>query len=221
MNVGNAVERLIALLDVSEKRYPATVAELHVNQACAKLSKDTDMWFDRYVADYIYTVPSTTPTNPNLLGAVQLESLLNFSLGLDVGFIISAYWKLDDGTFKPLDSWNYKELLLTHGEDPGEPCNIGVMNTAAILRPVPESDSTARFEIKGKCRAIGDKETNGWLTHATYAVIYRAAMYACVYMMEDNRLPAFTTMFRDEMETAALHSSMMVTNEPRAGQEPG
>lgn len=219
MDVDTAVGHLVAMLDVSEKRYPPLTAELHVNEACHDLSEDTDVWFDRYLFDYNYSVPTVTPTNPNLLGAVPVAGLTYNNM--EVGFFRNVFWQNDDETFKPLDMWNYREMILTHQEQPGTPENVAILGQNLLIRPVPEVASVVRFEIKGKCAIIGGEDTNGWLTHAPFAVLYKAAINACIYLMEDSRIPVFQAMYQKQMDSAALHGSMMVHSEPRQAQEPG
>lgn len=219
MNLTQAAEALVALLDVSEKRYPAILSQLHVNQACLSLSQSSDLWFDRYITDRDYAPPVSDPISPEDIGSVSVSSLA--IPGLFVGFIKNLYWKLSDDTFKSLDAWEYRELLLTHQDQDGTPANFSIQNGRVLIRPIPDVASVLRFEIKGNCAVIGGTETNGWLTNAPYAVLYRAAVYACTYMMEDNRIAVFKSMFAEEAEQIALHAGMMVSSEPRQAQEIG
>lgn len=221
MDVQTAADSLIALLDVSEKRYPEALAILHVNQGCATLSTENDAWFDRFIFDFSYYGSMIDPVDdPNRYGAIAVSGIANFTLQLGCGFIRNIFW-LDDTKWKPLDGWEYRENLLTHNDERGSPTNVTIVGDSVLLRPVPEVDCTIRFEIKGKPLIIGATQTNGWLTHYPYAVLYRSAMYASIYMMEDAMLAKFTTMFREEADRASLHSGMMVMSEPRQAQEPG
>jgi hypothetical protein len=218
MSLQDNINRLIALLDVSEKRYPSAVASLHVNQACAALSEDNDLWFDRFIYDYNYVYSETTGSNPNTVGVVPFSGIVVNNLA--VGFIRNIFW-LSGTKWKPIDSWEYREALLTHNDVEGEPENAVIFGGGLALRPIPNVSSTVRLEVKGKPTPIGLSDSNGWLDNHPFAVLYRAAMYAAIYMMEDNRLATFTAMFKEEAERAALHGSMMVMSEPRQAQEPG
>lgn len=218
MNFQQATDALVALLDVSDKRYPLLTAQLHVNQACLSLSQDNDLWFDRYIIDRDYNLPVSEPSGPEDVGSLSVASL---SIpGLFVGYIKNLYWKVGE-IFKPLDAWEYRELLLTHQDESGEPQNFALQNRRILIRPVPEVASTVRAEIKGNCAIIGGSDTNGWLTNAPFAVLYKAAVYAAIYMMEDKRVSVFSSMFADEAERMALHAGMMVSSEPRQAREIG
>jgi hypothetical protein len=219
MDMVTAEERLRSLLDVSVKRYPTAVAYAHLNQACQALSEETDLWFDRYVISYEYSLPDDTPEDPEQIGSIPLDSLGKREYVFS--WLAMSYYRTEDGEWKAIPAWNYQELIETFGDEESEaPTAVAVLGYSLFFRPIPPTGTAFRFEIKGR-PAYAESGTNGWLTYGGQAVIYRAAAYAVSYMMEDDRIPVFETLAERELMRVSINASMMSTSEPKYAQEPG
>jgi len=217
MDLSTAADHVYSLFDVTEKRYDLSIAEMHINHACLALSEDIDVWFDQSVIDIVWTPPTTAPTDPRDYGSILVSGITNDLLRF--GHALGV-WKSPFGADYGLEEGSYREIIGEYGDtEAEEPELFAVHGDRIYFRPIPTVATTIRFSFQGRPIVITGG-TNGWLTNSPYAVIYRAAELSAMYLLEDERVPAFRSMWTMEVERTSVDRSMIGHDAPTQAEEP-
>ena len=221
MDIVTAEGILREIFDADTKRYPTSVAQLHLNQACKLFSVKTDVFFDRYIKNHDYQIANEVSDDPNLVGSIPLSSLGYSARGLKFGWLKRAWWKNSAGVFTPLPVFSYGELLEEYGDtESATPLNIAIEGDQLYIRPIPTTALSLRMNVKGHAISITVGETP-WLVNHPQAVIHLAAEWACTQLMESERIPEFRSMWQMELDEAGIDASMIGYDVPNIAEEPG
>ena len=184
------------MFDASDERYDPSVRLLHLNQACANLSKEYKPWFDETVIDVAFVPSSEEPEAVNI-GAISLDRFVG---GAALTFEAPKFFLImeESGAIKTkMEQLDHKKLILTYGDITGDALSYSVYADRVYIRPIPVVSTTFRMAFRGNPVYISAGQ-NGWLKYAPYAVIYKACEYGCTYLLEDERLTLFQTLRVEE-----------------------
>ena len=227
MQVTEAVDRVIAQLDVGEGRYPAVIGEQHVNQAMVDLSREYQFSYDSTITTYTIITPADSEITPEwerFPGSALLRTVLSDS------FIVPDFVKgawLDPETTTPSKSTlvepAFNTMMRLFGDQEGTPEAFCIHGNRIYWRPIPASGTShvIRFSWKGFPRVFGLIEEPSWLVWAPYAVIYKACEIASVWLVEDNRVPTFIALRKQQMDSLDVVNSMRGDSMMTAAEEPG
>lgn len=83
----------------------------------------------------------------------------------------------------------------------GMPETFSVFGNTLELAPIPESDCTLELLYYQKIPALSDSNTTNWLlTNWPNAYLFGALLAAQPFLMNDERIPVFQTMYRQAVE---------------------
>ncbi|RKZ02983.1 hypothetical protein DRQ25_18145, partial [Candidatus Fermentibacteria bacterium] len=137
---------------------------------------------------------------------------------------IDAYYLSSDDVEVPLDQLTIEELTLKYPEDTdgGEPKAFAIFNQEIYLRPAPDDAYTIYWKYYGKKAALEKTgDSNEWTDKEAYAVLYTAAVYACVHLLEENRMGTFAALAKKKIDNIAIRQSQRMSAARPVAEEPG
>ena len=87
----------------------------------------------------------------------------------------------------------------------GQPIYYAIVDKSLELAPTPDTSYTLQLTYYGKVDSLSDSNTTNFvsLNHPD-AYLYGALNHASVFLMEDERIPLFTTQFEKALEEIRL-----------------
>ena len=87
----------------------------------------------------------------------------------------------------------------------GQPIYYSIVDKTLELAPTPDTSYTLQLTYYGKIDSLSDSNTTNFvsLNHPD-AYLYGALKHASVFLMEDERIPLFTTQFEKALEEIRL-----------------
>jgi hypothetical protein len=226
MNLGELQTRLGTLLKVKTKRYPLDIRTEHINQAIRDLDDEFESWFSEDVIQW-YTEDGTGEYS---IDSKFSSSVLEFVAPLDV------YYFDSDGNEQKLDQFTIEEIVNRYGSDtPGviwpegyDPWETGAPKAFAIydqkiyVRPVPDRAYRLYWKFRGKKRPlVNPGDTNEWTEKEPYAVLYTAAVYGCIEVLEESRAKTFVSMAEKKISNISIRESSRMSARRPVSEEPG
>ena len=214
MNLGQLQTKLGNILKVKTKRYPLEDRTEHINQAIRDLDDEFESWFAEETTSWA-TVDSTGEYD---IDTVFAAPKLEFVAPID------AYYLSSDDVEVPLAQLTIEEITLKYPEDTddGTPTAFAIFDQKVYVRPVPDDAYTIYWKYSGKKRklsAAGD--SNEWTEKEDYAVLYGAAIYGCVHILEENRMGMFAGLVKKKMENISIRQSRRMSAARPVSEEPG
>jgi hypothetical protein len=225
MLVSTAVQAVIDQLDVGEGRYPANVALMHVNQALVDMSREYQFPYDNTMTSYDISTALVEDQDAEwqrFPGSARMRSVLVDDF-LIPDFVRGA-WLDPSGANTRLNEPEFNEAMDHYGDRQGIPEAFFIDGNRIYWRPIPapgDPTHVIRFSWKGFPRDFVGNEEPLWLIWAPYAVIYKACEIASVWLLEDQRVPAFQALRKDQMQNIDVTNSMRGDSIPTAAEEPG
>jgi len=224
MLVSEAVSNVIAQLDVGEGRYPADVGLQHVNQALVDLSREYQFPYDNTISTYNITTPieeNETEEWIRFPGSALMRSVLIDDF-IVPDFVTGAWFDPADVN-RRLNEPEFNPMMNEWGDTEGDPVSFCIHGNRIYWRPIPAAGEqhVIRFSWKGFPRTFTLTEEPAWLVWAPYAVIYKTCEIASVWLIEDQRVPAFAALRREQMQSIDVTNSMRGDSVPTAAEEPG
>lgn len=225
MLVDTAVQNVIDELDVTEGRYPVAVATIHVNQALVDMSREYQFPYDNTVSTY--TIRETEDPGGDgdeysrYPGSELIRNVLRDDF-LIPDFIFGA-WLDPAEKNRPLVEPEFNTMMREAGDRTGDPEAFCLWGDRIWWRPIPAIGEShqIRFSWKGFPRTFAGNEEPAWLVWAPYAVIYKACEIASQWLLEDERVPSFAALRRDQMQNIDVTNSMRGDSHQTAAEEPG
>lgn len=224
MLLQDAAQAVYAELDVGEARYPLATALLHVNQALVDMSREYQFPYDNTLSVYDVTTAAQENQEPEwerFPGSALVRSVL-----VDADYIpdyVRGAW-LDPSTSNTrLNEPEFNEMLDFYGDREGKPEAFAIDGNRLYWRPIPAPGEThvIRFSWKGFPRIFNGSEEPLWLIWAPFAVIYKTCEIASSWLIEDQRVPGFQALRREQMQNIDVTNSMRGDSVPTAAEEPG
>ena len=225
MLVSTAVQNVIDQLDVGEGRYPLVVGTLHVNQAMVDMSREYQFPYDNTVTTY-NLLESENPDGDGdeyarYPGSALVRSVLRDDF-LIPDFIFGAWLDPSDKNVQLVEP-EFNTMMREVGDQVGDPQGFCLWGDRIWWRPIPAIGEVhqIRFSWKGFPRSFSGNEEPVWLIWAPYAVIYKACEIASQWLLEDERVPGFQALRREQMQNIDVTNSMRGDSYPTAAEEPG
>ena len=226
MQVSAAVDRVIAQLDVGEGRYPALVGEAHVNQAMVDLAREYQFPYDSTISTYSIVTPAESERGDEwerFPGSVEMRTALSDDFIIP-DFVEGAWLDPETTTSdNTLVEPAFNTMMRLFGDQEGTPEAFCIHGNRLYWRPIPAvgTSHVIRFSWKGFPRVYVLAEEPHWLVWAPYAVIYKACEIASVWLVEDNRVPTFLALRKEQMMSIDVVNSMRGDSMMTAAEEPG
>lgn len=214
MNHGELQTKLGTLLKVKEKRYPLETRTEHLNQAIRDLDDEFESWFAEETTSWA-TVASTGEYDTDTYFAAPY---LEFVSPRD------AYYLTDEGVEVPLEQLSLEEIMYRYpaDTDDGEPKAFAIWDQSIVLRPTPDSVYTIYWKYMGKKRDMEETgDSNDWTNKEPYAVLYTAAVYACVHLLEETRAKLFMAFAEKKIANISIRQSATMDGRRPVSEEPG
>lgn len=223
MNLGQLQTRLGTLLKVKTKRYPLATRTENINQAIRDLDDQFESWFSEAATSWD-TDSSTRDYSIDIVFAAP-----------DPEFVspVDAYYFASDGGEVRLEQLTIEELVDRYGSDepgvvsqvvlePGPPLAFAIYNQKIYLRPVPDGVYTLYWKYMGKRRPLEDAgDSNDWTNKEEYAVLYGAAVYGCIEILEESRSSVFLKMAESKIANISIRQSKRMNARRPVSEEPG
>lgn len=237
MNIDEAAAAVQDMLDVTEKRYSTSVAFMHVNQACQFLSNEYDVSFDKsYVDKEIYPVGVDAPVPTPAPGSGRPDPVeimwrrihltsgfipgTNFNVPIGVKYVLGIWVHPSTDEQSKLQECSFSDIMQYATPSGDEVLGYAIHGDYLYLFPEVEGIYRIRVSFQAKQSSINPGETNGWLTHAPFATVYKAAEFAAIYLLEDERVPMFNAMWKEEVRVVESADGMRGFDEPMIAEEP-
>jgi hypothetical protein len=205
---------LAELLRVGEQRYSTAWRKKHINYAIQALSDEYSSPWDQDSSTFA-TVDGTQ--------SYGLETLFS-SPALICETVLHCYTLDSSDGEQELDELTIEQLHEKYpaGSDEGEPKVFAYFERALYLGPTPDDAYTVYVKYRGRQREMtNNSDTNNWTTYADFAVLYRAAEEASVFLLEDERVSLFRERWQSEMQRISTrHFSIGASTRPFS-MEPG
>lgn len=214
MNHGELQTRLGTLLKVKTKRYPLEIRTEHLNQAISDLDDEFESWFSEDSTSW----PTVASTGEYDIATQFASPALKFVAPVDV------YYLDGDGNEVHLDQLTIEEMTIKypHGSDEGEPQHFAIYEQKIHVRPTPDAAYTLYWKFMGKKRPLSDAgDSNEWTEKEPYAVLYTAAIYGCIHILEENRAASFVKMADKKISSISIRQSRRMSARRPVSQEPG
>ena len=223
MNIGEAADKLLVLVEqTDEEEYTKELAVAHVNQAVSELADENDFNLYRKVTTITLSVPYTyggQDSDPDgsgypdywndVPGRAPVSEVVG-ATDAEVAYIKKAWIDLD-GSSTPFPQKSFSQLMDKYGDETGVPKQWGIEGNYFYWRPYHAADTDTypvRLWWQSNHVDVGANGTSRLLTKAPYAVIYRAAQIASVWLFEDNRIPIFVKFSQDALDRFIVIDSM-------------
>jgi len=214
MNHGELQTRLGTLLKVKTKRYPLETRTEHLNQAIRDLDDEFESWFSEDSASWATTASTGEYDIDTEFASPELE----FVAPIDV------YYLDDDGNEVHLDQLTIEQMTIKYpdGSDDGAPQHFAIYEQQIYVRPTPDSAYTLYWKFLGKKRALSaSSDTNDWTEKEPYAVLYTAAIYGCIHLLEEQRAQTFATLAQKKISSISIRQSRRMSARRPVSEEPG
>lgn len=235
MNLGQLQTRLGTLLKVKTKRYPLAIRTENINQAIRDLDDQFESWFSETTASWTTTAGedggTTTYPSEYDIDTVFAAPNLEFVSPIDV------YYYSSDGAEVTLDQLSLEELILKYGSDipdvvypdgesgpldTGAPAAFAIWDQKIKIRPAPDGSYTLYWKYRGKKRDLESSgDSNEWTTKEPYAVLYGAAVYGCIEILEESRAQIFLKMAESKISNISIRQSKRMNARRPVSEEPG
>jgi hypothetical protein len=217
MTLTELQDELGELLRVKTKRYPLDQRTKHINMAIRALSQEFDSQFDE---DYA-TFPTVASTGEYSLDTLFSSPYLTFDRPLRLW---RASTESDEEGDYVLTQISLGDLLDKYPttSDEGTPTDFAIFQRQLYLRPIPSGVLTIYCLYLGKQLTLANpQDNNAWTTKAEMAVIYRAAEYACIYLLEDERIQLFRELWQSEVSRLSTEHNARLSASRPTSIEPG
>lgn len=214
MNHGELKTALGKLLRAGTKRYPPGDRTRHLNQAIRSLQEEFDSQYD----EDIQTFDTVIDQGEYPLDTYFVDPSPIFSHPIHV------YYTNSDGDEVVVNQSTYEELSheFPEGSDGGDPTNFAIFQREIRLRPVPDSVITLYWAFQGYTRElVADGDSNAWTENFELLVLYRAAEYGAIFLVEHELVPVFKGYVQDELFRVIPNDGMRETARRPVSQEPG
>lgn len=214
MNLEELQDALGNLMRVGTKRYPTGQRTRHLNHAIRTLQQE----FDSQWNEDIQTWSTVADQGEYPIDTYFADPIPIFSHPIHVYYINS------DDEEVVISQLTYEELskMFPEGTDGSDPTHFAIFQREVRLRPVPDSAITIYWAFQGYTRELSVAgDTNLWTQNAETLVLYRAAEYASVYLLEDERIQLFQGLAERELLRLSVNDGMRETARRPVSQEPG
>lgn len=214
MNLGQIQTKLGTLLKVKTKRYPLAERTDNINQAIRDLDDEFESWFSEYSTNWI-------------VRASKGEYLLEFGFGEGIPEFsspIDVYYLSSGGAEVPLAQLTIEEIVFKYPKetDEGAPLAFAIWEEKVYIRPVPDGFYTLYWKYLGKKRPLSEPgDSNSWTAQEPYAVLYTAAVYGCVHILEENRMGVFAALAKKKIDNISIRQSRRMSAARPVSEEPG
>ena len=193
-----------SMLEVDTNRYSDAMRTIHINQALREIQQDSDEQAQQ-ATDTFSTVASTQSYAPaTAFGGGSPSLTFSHPLGM--------YYADSDGDEVEVEQLTWQELRATYplGTDEGDPKHFAVYMNKIWLGPIPDAVHTIYVDYIGYLGDLsGDSDSNWWTLNEPMLVLYKAAIHACVYLLEDERLPMFHELAEAAWARVVIHLSQI------------
>jgi len=214
MNFGELQTALGRLLRHGTKRYPLDERKMHLNHAIRTLQEEFDSQWNQDLQNW----DTVADQGEYPIDTYFADPIPIFSHPYHV------YYLNSDDEEVVVNQLTYEELSRAYpeGTDGGDPTDFAIYAREVRLRPVPDSVVTLYWAFQNYTRELtDDSDTNLWTQNAETLVLYRAAEYACVHLLEDERVPFFQGLSEREVLRLSVNDGMRDTARRPESQEPG
>lgn len=213
MNITTASDLLRDTLNIeSENRYPGNIRIWHLGEAMQLLAREYDVRMNEGV--YTRQVPAN--------GNIDISTVV--ADGLNLEYITTA-WMFTDFTgiggspsdftmispTKLIEYFDFDSFMqdykTTAETEAGAPEAFIQYGKYIFIRPLPSETTYVRIYFRGIPPDYPSAEP-WWLKVAPWAVIYRAAEIACVWLEDEQRLPVYRALRQEQMEMINISDSM-------------
>ena len=218
MNLGQLQTKLGSLLKVKTKRYPLEERTDNINQAIRDLDDEFGSWFSEETGDFKPEIGSDENAGAGEYDIATVFAL-EFVSPVDVYYLSSS-----DGSKVFLDQLTIEELTMKYPDDTdyGSPVAFAIYEEEIYLRPVPDAQYTLYWKYIAKRRKLEEPgDSNRWTTQEPYAVLYGAAVYGCVYLLEESRMGLFAGMAKKKVDNISIRQSNRMSASRPVSEEPG
>ena len=116
--------------------------------------------------------------------------------------------EITSNDFRPLFQQSIESLDVyrkSNNNSTGQPIYYSIVDKTLELAPTPDTSYTLQLTYYGKIDSLSDSNTTNFvsLNHPD-AYLYGALKHASVFLMEDERIPLFTTQFEKALEEIRL-----------------
>lgn len=214
MTLSEASARLLKLLKVRSKRYESDVRTEHINQAI----RDLDDEFDCSYSEESTSWATTASTDEYDIDAYFASPAYEFASPLDVYYISSG------GDEVQVAQLSYEKLRRAYpaGSDSGAPLYFAIFEGEIHLRPTPDAAYTLYWDYTGRRRQLAEPtDSNEWTEKEPWAVIYGAARYGCIWILEEQRMGTFEAAFQRSISNVSIRQTGRMNARRPVSQEPG
>jgi hypothetical protein len=214
MNLSTVSSRLLRLLKVRSKRYEEEVRTEHINQAIRDLDDEFDSSYSQETTDW----DTAASTGSYDIATMFASPAYEFAAPIDV------YYISDDGEEVSVNQLAYEKLRRAYpeGSDGGAPLYFAIFERKIHLRPVPDAVYTLYWDYTGRRRALADPtDSNEWTENEPWAVIYGAARYGVIWILEEERLRTMEAAFQRSISNVSIRETRHLNARRPVSQEPG
>jgi len=222
MNVSEAASRLLELLEQEDQEeYSYNHAVLDVNQALFEMAEENEFRFLNRLTNYTLETPASGEEEDfwsDVPGRALITDVLSVTWG---GFsYIKRGWIDVSGETYPFRERDFSELMDTFGDSEGTPEAWAVDGEYFYWRPIAAAgtDHTIRMHWQAMPGDAAESSEPIMLAQCPYAVLYKAAMSASIWLLDDNRVPMFKGLSDAAYERYNARAAM-TGDGPRAMEE--
>lgn len=212
MIVSEAADILLSLLEQEdEEEYTQPLAIAHVQQALHEIAEENEFKFHNEVTEYTLQTPASGSEEDywnTLPGRVPLTEILGS--WANFAYIRYAWISVEDES-KQMGERDLAELLNTFGDTEGVPESFAIDGLYFVWRKIAAAgtDYTIRLNWQKIPSAPAASDEPILLAQIPYGVIYRAAMIASVWLLDDNRVALFKALSQEAFERYNVRQSKM------------
>lgn len=206
MDILTASVLLGSTLEVTDERYPLDARLLHLNAAQLTLARE----YETRVNEYSGYFKLAAGEDKFLLESVDQMDLNDPITPEAVRAIFYTYDFTEPsmGVYVPGGEWirlrpyhDYVDLITSYpGQDVSEPVGYSEHGNYVHVRPRPTSDALLLVAYSAVPNYIPTGESR-LLKMDPYAVIYSAAVTACVWLEDEARMAVYERLFSRHMES--------------------
>ena len=116
--------------------------------------------------------------------------------------------EITSNNFSPLFQQSIESLDVyrkTNNNAVGQPVYYAMVDDSIELAPTPDSSYTLQLTYYGKIDPLSDSNTSNFVSNDHPDVyLYGSLKHASIFLMEDERIPLFTTQFEKALEEIRL-----------------
>lgn len=211
MDVLTAAQMLGDQLDATEQRYPTNTRLLHIASAMALIAREHENKINEYVG-YIELPADSDHFN---VGSIAIEDSPVVTIEAIRSIFYTSEYESTAFGYTPSGTWtrlmpysDYSSLINDYPDiESSTPEAYSWHGDTAHVRPAASEDLLLMVTVD-TVPGLLLSGTNRMLEEIPFAVIFRAAMIACAWLEDEERIQVYDRMYQEQIEPFCVMDSM-------------